>query len=131
MVNFTDPFDVAESKMTAEHTEEFGGAWRVRPMKPVTNGRPVADPDRPTFDLCKAIFDWDPRNERLGLRETNVSSRNPELVVHRKDLPVGFQPRRADQVIRLSDNAVFEITEVRRDGASGVCLELVQMGRQS
>lgn len=129
-MRFARDFYAAEAIMTDDQMSEFGAPWRLQPMHVAPNHRPTPDSSRPVVSLPLAIFDWDMRNEKLGFREVNVSGRNPELHIHRRDLPAGFEPQQGDWAIRECDGAAFSITEVRRDGASGILLELSQLGRQ-
>lgn len=62
------------------------------------------------------------------MEQAGISSRDPRLHLHTCDVK---GPIRNGDLFRDKDGLTFEVTDVKRDGQSGIKLDLVQMGRQS
>lgn len=125
----SDWFD-AESKMTAEVTSEFGRPCiEYVPMVKPPTGRTMVDKSRARYSLT-GVLDWPWDRANLKPYEAAESTRSPSLLVHRECFR--YPPRAKDIVIvpYKGERLQFEIIDVRRDGESGVVLDLNQEGLQ-
>lgn len=125
----SDWFD-AESQMTAEVTREFGRPCvRYIPMRKPPTGRTAIDPTRDQYDLT-GVLDWPWDRAEVKPFESTESSRRPTLLVHQGCFRY---PARKDDVVVVpyrGERLQFVIADIRKDGESGVVLDLTQAGAQ-
>lgn len=118
----------AEAQSLQEVIEEFGEQFRYAPYRTMQVNFPTGpDPTRPSHDF-DAVFERNPKNLMLGLEEVRVSTRHLCLTTL-----VCYAPhvRQGDRITHKLTNEMFEVTDVKPDGMSGVEISLVQLGRQS
>ena len=72
------------------------------------------------------VFERDAKNVSLGLEEVNISTRQLCVTAMVCDVPGIAQ---GDRITYRLTGELFEITDVRPDGLSGVGLRLTQLGR--
>lgn len=119
------PYGDAESEAHSGLQEEFGERWAHIPMTPVPNRDPKPDPKRNVVFLS-AVFDWESRAVRLGLKEMDVSSRDPQVTFNICHLT---QPvRQGDLLKRCRDDLLFYVQSTAPDSESGLLCELLQWG---
>ena len=121
------PFDQAENKSHLLIQNEFAEQFAFYPMVRKPNWPQVPDPTR-TARRVRATFFWEHKDQRMGLKEAAIVSRVPKLSLHREEMGAG--PRIGDIFVRMASGDNFEVTRVERDGLTGICAELVQLGVQ-
>lgn len=116
----------AEALSLSEIIEEFGEAFTCFPFTVKRINFPTTpDPTRPTIDFM-AVFDREAKDVSLGLQEVNVSTRHLCVTALVCDVPNIAQ---GDRLQHKLTGELFEITDARPDGLSGIELRLVQLGR--
>lgn len=121
-VSFFD--DEAES--TRGIIEEHGEKFTLQPYKSGGVNFPrVIDLSRQGYDFM-AVFEQTPREVSLGMEEVKVSTRSPCLTALVCDVPGLVQ---GDRVLRALNGELFEVTDVKPDGLSGVEIHVVHLGR--
>jgi hypothetical protein len=115
-----------EAQATQGIVEEFGEEFTLQPYKSGGANFPrVVDLSRKGYDF-QAVFERTPKEVGLGMEEVNVSTSSPCLTALICDVP-GIQ--QGDRVLRKLNGELFEITDVKPDGLSGVEMPVVQLGR--
>lgn len=120
------PFSQEEAQSHVSIQDEFAETWLLMPKRKIVNQAVQDDSSRPQVTF-RGVFAWESKDARLGLAETAVSSREPELTIERSALP--YDPMPGDQVVSIDRRVGFEIKQSNPDGMSGICLLLVQIGR--
>lgn len=116
----------SEAQSLRELIEEYGESFNCFPHTTQRINFPtVPDPSRPSYSF-DGIFERDAKNVALGLGEVTVSTRHLCVTALACDAPGIAQ---GDRLQHLDTSELFEITEVRPDGLSGVELRMVQLGR--
>lgn len=106
--------------------EEFGEAFTCFPHTTQRINFPtVPDPSRPAYDF-EGVFERDAKDVTLGLGEVNVSTRHLCVTALVCDVPGIAQ---GDRLQHHDTGEMFEITDTRPDGLSGIELRMVQLGR--
>lgn len=117
----------AEAESLRAQIEEFGEEFNCFPHTTQRINFPtVPDPSRPSYSF-EGIFERDAKNVALGLGEVNVSTRHlcvTALVCDVEGIAQG------DRLQHKDTGELFEVTDVRPDGLSGVELRMTQLGRQ-
>ena len=115
-----------EAIATQGIVEEYGERFTLQPFKSGGVNFPrVIDLSRSGYDFL-AAFELAPKDVSLGLEETKVSTRSPCLTALICDVP-GIQ--QGDRLVRKLNGELFEITDIKPDGLSGVEIHVVQLGR--
>lgn len=117
-----------EQQVLFNALDEFGEEFVLvgyQPPKPnFTSTGP--DPERPATRI-RAVFEREADTVKLGSESAPISSRDPRLTVALSEMP--YEIAGHDRLTHVATGEVFEITDTRKDGLSGMCLEVVQIGR--
>jgi hypothetical protein len=117
----------AEAVSLSESIDEFGESFTLAPFTAMRVNFPTSpDPSRSGVSF-QGVFERDAKDVTLGLEEVHVSTRRlciTALVCHVPDV------RQGDRITHTVTGELFEVTDVRPDGLSGVAIRLVQLGRQ-
>lgn len=117
----------SEAEAHAIIQDELAEAWLYRPMKTQgVNFPQVPDTTRRSV-IVRGIFEWEAKDVNLRVEHAQVSSRAPCITFHTCSI---YSIRRRDVFVRELDGSEFEVKEVRRDGVSGVKVEMIQLGVQ-
>jgi hypothetical protein len=117
----------AEKQSLAEIIEEFGEPFTLTPYRTAQVNFPTSpDPARTAFDFS-AVFERDAKNVSLGMEEVSISTRHLCLTALVCDVPYVKQ---GDRILHKLTGEVFEVTDPRPDGISGIEMRMVQLGRQ-
>ena len=125
----------AEAESLRNIILEYGEKFTLAPFRVMQVNFPTGpDTTRAGYDFW-AVYERDAKNIPLGLEEVTVSTRHLCVTALVCDVPNVRQGDRLTHVpgARRGDmtpGEVFEITDVRPDGLSGVEMRMVQLGRQ-
>lgn len=116
----------AEAMSLQESINEFGECFVIQPFRTMQVNFPTsADPTRKQRSFS-AVFERDAKNMSVGMQEVTVSTRHLCVTALVCDIP---DVRQGDRLTHLLTGEMFELTDVRPDGLSGVELRMVQLGR--
>lgn len=119
-------FDEHEVIAHSDIADEFAEMWvHISTVKKPNYG-PQEDKTKPQY-MLPAIFENEAKSIRLGLEETNISSRDPTLYVQRCVLE--REIINGDWFQRCRSGDLYQVVDVKKDGASGVEVALTQLGR--
>jgi len=123
------PYSVEEVKAHAKLDDYFGDMWvHQRVFSPAPNFPPEIDRRHPGYMLV-AKFEYDSRMVKLGMEEAGIVSNDPVLTISRAQLR--HHIKRGDRFTRIATNEAYEVTDSKPDGASGIIVNIVQMGRKA
>jgi hypothetical protein len=116
----------AEALSLRETIEEFGEQFKLQPFRVMKVNYPTTpDLSRRPYTFW-AVFERDAKDVSLGLENVNVSTRHLCVTGLVCDIPDAQQ---GDRLTHLLTGELFELTDVRPDGLSGVEMRMVQLGR--
>ena len=115
-----------EAQATAGIIEEFGEWFDYTPYRVARVNFPAGIDQTRTAYSFTGVFERDAKNVSLGLEEVNISTRQLCVTAMVCDVPGIAQ---GDRITYRLTGELFEITDVRPDGLSGVGLRLTQLGR--
>lgn len=116
----------AEAGSLREIIEEFGEEFICYPHTVQRINFPtVPDPSRPAYEF-RGVYERDAKDVTLGLGEAVVSTRHLCVTALACDTSGIAQ---GDRLQHKDTGELFELTDVRPDGLSGVELRMVQLGR--
>ena len=127
-MRFSQTYDDLEDEAHANLQDEFADMWLFTPLAVKPNMTPQRDVAR-AEQFVYGVFSWLPKQVGMYLDEMQVSSRDPMLTLRRNCAPAEIKQK--DRFTRRKGGLLFEVTDVRRDGLSGIEIDLVQLGRQS
>lgn len=117
----------AEAQSLRELIEEYGEEFDCFPHTTQRINFPtVPDPSRPSYSFY-GVYERDAKNVALGLGEVTVSTRHLCVTALTCDVPGIAQ---GDRLQHKDTGELFEVTDPRPDGLSGIELRMVQLGRQ-
>lgn len=125
----------AEAQSTRELILEFGEKFTLTPFRAMKVNFPTGpDPTRTGYDFW-AVFERDAKDISLGMEAVRVSTRHLCVTALVCDVPNLRQSDRLTHIpgARWGDctpGDLFEITDIRPDGLSGVEMRLTHLGRQ-
>lgn len=115
-----------EARSTQGIVEEFGEMFTLQPFRSGGANFPkVPDTTRVGYDFM-AAYEQTPKELSLGMQEVKVSTRSPCLTALICDAP-GI--RQGDRLLRHLNGELFEVTDPKPDGLSGIEIHVVQLGR--
>ncbi len=133
------PFAALEDRLSAEVDRAFGESFVHLPMRQTTvNSARVADPDRAQRTVSAVIDDRTPGSAsfaRLGKTSGGVATSggapkftttSPTLFVDAAQF-AGAVPARLDRIRRVDTGAVYDITNIGKDGQGRLKFDLVQV----
>src|SRR4051794_29305345 len=122
----TGSFFDAEAMSLRDIIEEYGESFTFMPFRTMQVNFPTGpDATRPTYDF-KAVFERDAKNISVGMEEVKVSTRHLCVTALVCDLPT---IRQGDRLRHKLTGELFEVTDPRPDGLSGIEIRMVQLGR--
>lgn len=124
----------AEAQSLRDNIDEFGEALDLQPYRVMQVNFPSSpDPTRKPYGFW-AVFERDAKDVSLGMGEVMVSTRHLCITALVSDVPNARQGDRITLIPNarrgdMTPGEVFELTDVRPDGLSGVEMRMVQLGR--
>lgn len=116
----------AEAQSLADNIQEFGEQFTLQPYRVMKVNFPSGpDPTRKAYSFW-AVFERDAKEMSLGMQEVTVSTRHLCVTALVCDVP---DIRQSDRLTHLLTGELFELTDVKPDGLSGVEMRMVQLGR--
>lgn len=129
-----DWFD-AEAESTRFILLEYGEKFTLAPYRTMQVNFPTGpDTSRKGYDFW-AVFDREAKDVAVGMEDVRISTRHLCLTTLVCDVP---NIRQGDRLTHIpgarwgdcSPGDLFEITDVRPDGLSGVEIRMTQLGKQ-
>lgn len=124
----------AEAQSLLDSITEFGELFTLAPFRPMKVNFPTGpDPTRTGYEFW-GVYDRQAKDVALDLSGMKISTRNLCVTTLACSAPHSQQGDRITHIpgARWGDmtpGEVFELTDVRPDGLSGVELRMVQLGR--
>lgn len=116
----------AEAQSLQDIIDEYGECFTSQPFRVMQVNFPTGpDPTRKPRTF-KAVFERDAKNIALGMENVTVSTRHLCVTALVCDVP---DARQGDRLTHMLTGELFELTDVRPDGLSGVEMRMVQLGR--
>ncbi|WP_166146180.1 hypothetical protein [Methylosinus sp. RM1] len=106
------------------HNEHFGETFEIQ--RCVFRPNRQSQPDGSPPIVANGIWDEEPHLSMVGGEESGVMSTDPQVSFAHRDLPVPLN--RGDQIRRMSDDVLYEITAVKPDGMSRIFVDVVRLG---
>ena len=125
----------AEAQSTRDLIAEYGEKFTLAPYRTQQVNFPTSpDTTRQGYDFW-AVFERDAKEIAVGMEDVRVSTRHLCVTALVCDVP---NLRQGDRLTHIpgarwgycAPGDLFEITDVRPDGLSGVEMRLTQLGRQ-
>lgn len=127
-------FDRMEKTLSRTVDRSFSRTFTCTPVLQSPNGRPIADPDRPTWQ-GRGIFDEaaEPAGIEIGARDSVgntlrslVAGHRYELSIDRNAHPKADEIKQSDRIQVAGDSELYRVSGVRRDGMSRIVLALTR-----
>jgi hypothetical protein len=124
----------AEAQSLRDNITEYGELFTFAPFRTIqVNFAAGPDTTRTGYQFW-GVYERDAKDVALGMQEVRVSTRHLCVTAMVCDVPNAHQGDRITHVpgARWGDMTpgdVFELTDVRPDGLSGVEMRMVQLGR--
>lgn len=116
----------AEAQSLRDNIDEFGEKFTLLPFRTMQVNFPTSsDPTRRSYEFW-AVFERDAKDVSLGMEEVRVSTRHLCVTAMVCDVP---DLRQGDRLLHDLTGELFEITDPRPDGLSGITIRMVQLGR--